>query len=215
MATYNTSDFRKGLKVEIDGEPYLMTEMQFVKPGKGNAFYKCKMKNLVHLECDPKREQCCIESLFRDLKNGSWVHLFPNKSNNRLIQRRALPKGPGVVVASGGSSGGRKYCFQPCEHLDQSANATASWLQSLGLQPKNCLIFNPLPLHHVSGLMPLWRSKCWGAEYVSVPREIMRNPILAENSFGERFEIYSSVTLSPYTDLKILVIFSLSADIFS
>jgi elongation factor P len=47
MATYNTSDFRKGLKVEIDGDPYLMTEMTFVKPGKGNAFYKCRMRNLV------------------------------------------------------------------------------------------------------------------------------------------------------------------------
>jgi len=47
MATYNTSDFRKGLKVQIDGEPYLMTEMQFVKPGKGNALYKCKLKNLI------------------------------------------------------------------------------------------------------------------------------------------------------------------------
>lgn len=47
MATYNTSDFRKGLKVEIDGEPYLMTEMTFVKPGKGNAMYKCRLKNLV------------------------------------------------------------------------------------------------------------------------------------------------------------------------
>ncbi|TWU03945.1 elongation factor P [Neorhodopirellula pilleata] len=47
MATYNTSDFRKGLKVQIDGEPYLMTEMMFVKPGKGNALYKCKMKNLI------------------------------------------------------------------------------------------------------------------------------------------------------------------------
>lgn len=47
MATYNTSDFRKGLKVQIDGEPYLMTEMMFVKPGKGNAMYKCKLKNLV------------------------------------------------------------------------------------------------------------------------------------------------------------------------
>ncbi len=34
MATYNTSDFRKGLKVQIDGEPYLMTDMQFVKPGQ-------------------------------------------------------------------------------------------------------------------------------------------------------------------------------------
>ncbi|MEM0924766.1 MAG: elongation factor P [Planctomycetota bacterium] len=47
MATYNTSDFRKGLKVQIDGEPYLMTDMQFVKPGKGNALYKCKLKNLI------------------------------------------------------------------------------------------------------------------------------------------------------------------------
>jgi elongation factor P len=44
---YKTSDFRKGLKVQIDGEPYLMTEMNFVKPGKGNALYKCKLKNLV------------------------------------------------------------------------------------------------------------------------------------------------------------------------
>ncbi|MEX0792253.1 MAG: elongation factor P [Pirellulaceae bacterium] len=44
---YSTSDFRKGLKVQIDGEPYLMAECNFVKPGKGNALYKCRMKNLV------------------------------------------------------------------------------------------------------------------------------------------------------------------------
>lgn len=47
MATYTTSDFRKGLKVEIDGEPYLMIEMNFVKPGKGNALYKCKLRNMI------------------------------------------------------------------------------------------------------------------------------------------------------------------------
>ncbi|MFV1968745.1 MAG: elongation factor P [Pirellulaceae bacterium] len=47
MAIYKTNDFRKGLKVQIDGEPYLMIEMNFVKPGKGNAFYKCKLRNLV------------------------------------------------------------------------------------------------------------------------------------------------------------------------
>ncbi len=47
MANYKTSDFRKGLKVQIDGEPFLMTEMNFVKPGKGNALYKCKLKNLI------------------------------------------------------------------------------------------------------------------------------------------------------------------------
>jgi elongation factor P len=47
VATYNTSDFRKGLKVQIDGEPYQMIEMNFVKPGKGNALYKCKLRNLI------------------------------------------------------------------------------------------------------------------------------------------------------------------------
>ena len=47
MGTYKTSDFRKGLKVQIDGEPYLMVEMNFVKPGKGNALYKCTLRNLV------------------------------------------------------------------------------------------------------------------------------------------------------------------------
>ncbi|MCP4193975.1 MAG: elongation factor P [Planctomycetaceae bacterium] len=47
MASYNTSDFRKGLKVQINGDPYLMIECNFVKPGKGNAFYKCRLRNLV------------------------------------------------------------------------------------------------------------------------------------------------------------------------
>jgi len=47
VGTYNTSDFRKGLKVQIDGEPYIMIEMNFVKPGKGNALYKCKLRNLL------------------------------------------------------------------------------------------------------------------------------------------------------------------------
>lgn len=47
MGTVNTSDFRKGMKVQIDGEPFLMVECNFVKPGKGQAMYKCKLKNLI------------------------------------------------------------------------------------------------------------------------------------------------------------------------
>ncbi len=47
MTTYNTSDFKKGLKIQIDGVPYLMVEMNFRKPGKGTALYECKLKNLV------------------------------------------------------------------------------------------------------------------------------------------------------------------------
>jgi elongation factor P len=47
VGTVSTSDFRKGLKVQIDGTPYLMVEMNFRKPGKGTALYECKMKNLL------------------------------------------------------------------------------------------------------------------------------------------------------------------------
>ena len=44
---YETSDFRNGLKVEIDGVPYIMTYFQFVKPGKGTAFTRTKLKNML------------------------------------------------------------------------------------------------------------------------------------------------------------------------
>lgn len=47
MASYNTSEFRKGLKVQMDGDPYLMIECNFVKPGKGQALYKCRLRNLI------------------------------------------------------------------------------------------------------------------------------------------------------------------------
>ena len=47
MSSYNTSEFKKGLKVQIDGDPYLMIECNFVKPGKGQALYKCKLRNLL------------------------------------------------------------------------------------------------------------------------------------------------------------------------
>lgn len=47
MGTYKTSDFRKGLKVKIDNEPWVMVEFNFRKPGKGNALYECRLKNLI------------------------------------------------------------------------------------------------------------------------------------------------------------------------
>jgi elongation factor P len=53
VGTYKTSDFKKGLRIQIDGEPYLMVEMNFRKPGKGNALYECKMKNLVRRNPGP------------------------------------------------------------------------------------------------------------------------------------------------------------------
>lgn len=44
---YESSDLRKGLKIEIDGDPYEVVDFQFVKPGKGQALYKCRLKNMI------------------------------------------------------------------------------------------------------------------------------------------------------------------------
>ena len=44
---YSTGDFKKGLKIEIDGTPYIIVEFLHVKPGKGGAFVRTKLKNLV------------------------------------------------------------------------------------------------------------------------------------------------------------------------
>ncbi|MFQ5587327.1 MAG: elongation factor P [Nitrospiria bacterium] len=41
-----TADFRTGAKIEIDGAPYIIVDFQHVKPGKGGAFVRTKLKNL-------------------------------------------------------------------------------------------------------------------------------------------------------------------------
>ncbi len=46
MATYSTNEFRAGLKLMIDGDPCSIIENEFVKPGKGQAFNRVKIRNL-------------------------------------------------------------------------------------------------------------------------------------------------------------------------
>ncbi|MDR2337041.1 MAG: elongation factor P [Deltaproteobacteria bacterium] len=54
---YSTSDFRNGLKVLIDNKPYEIIYFQHVKPGKGGAFVRTKLKNL--------RDGSIVEKTFR------------------------------------------------------------------------------------------------------------------------------------------------------
>mmetsp|Transcript_61176 Transcript_61176/g.193807 ORF Transcript_61176/g.193807 Transcript_61176/m.193807 type:complete len:261 (+) Transcript_61176:2-784(+) len=46
-ATVSTNDFKNGLNIEIDGQPYKVTEFLHVKPGKGSAFVRSKLKNYI------------------------------------------------------------------------------------------------------------------------------------------------------------------------
>ncbi|WP_303723035.1 elongation factor P [Malonomonas rubra] len=44
---YTCSDLKKGLKLLIDGDPHVIVQFDFSKPGKGQALYRCKLRNMI------------------------------------------------------------------------------------------------------------------------------------------------------------------------
>ena len=46
MATYGLNDVKTGLKILVDGDPYTIVDTDFIKPGKGQAFTRIKIRNL-------------------------------------------------------------------------------------------------------------------------------------------------------------------------
>ncbi len=144
------------------------------------------MKELRFIACDPEHPEICSQKLSNEITQGSWIRLAPKNSDQRIIMPTSLPKGPGFILKGGGSSGTHHECLHPSSHLDQSASATANWLYSQGLDPNSCQILNPLPLHHVSGLLAWWRSRCWESKHIWLSPKLMRDPEKLEkrcNSF--------------------------------
>lgn len=45
---YSTAEFKKGLKIELEGKPFIIVDFQHVKPGKGGAFVRTKLKNMIN-----------------------------------------------------------------------------------------------------------------------------------------------------------------------
>lgn len=94
---YQTSDFRNGLKVELDGSPYVVTYFQFVKPGKGTAFTRTKLKHMI--------TGAVIERTFRtgetfqaaDVEENSMQYLYSDSEffhfmNEETFDQVAIPE---------------------------------------------------------------------------------------------------------------------------
>ena len=116
MAQYDTNDFRKNLKIEVDGEPWVVLEAQHVKPGKGGAFAQVELKNLIdgrklneRFRSDDKVERVTLEQ-----RDNTYLYaegdmlVFMDKENYEQItlhkdfvgedQVRFLQDGMTVVV---------------------------------------------------------------------------------------------------------------------
>tara|TARA_Y100001968_G_scaffold248165_1_gene232684 strand:+ start:7788 stop:9035 length:1248 start_codon:yes stop_codon:yes gene_type:complete len=138
------------------------------------------MTNPISLKCDPSNREACSQKIEQTLKNGLWVELLPTSEKKIFVQNNQLPKGPGIIICSGGSTGGPSKCIHPYQNMNQSALATAEWLLKQGITPGKCQILNGLPINHVSGLMPWWRSKRWNAQHQWLNPVLMRSPLKLE-----------------------------------
>jgi O-succinylbenzoic acid--CoA ligase len=136
---------------------------------------------LLPAEADPAALEAAVRRLSR---GGGVVGLAPALEIPALqdalgegnSDAGGWTRGPAVVVGSGGSTGKRRWCLQPLAHLWASADATGAWLARLGVDPSTALVVNPLPWHHVSGLMPWLRAERWGAEHRRLMPAQLRHP---------------------------------------
>jgi len=81
MSMISTSDFRKGIKILIEGRPYLMEACEFRKPGKGQAIYKTKLRNLLDNTLLDRTYKSDDSVEGADIREGKGSFLFKDKTS--------------------------------------------------------------------------------------------------------------------------------------
>ena len=145
------------------------------------------MNKISIIRWDSQNAEKCYSRILKGIKEGSWIELLSPSSKESNLSGIELPKGPGFLIKGGGTAGGGYKCLQPCSNLTQSAIATGSWLKEQAINPEKCTLINTLPINHVSGLMPWWRSRVWGAKYNWIPPSLLKCPDDLEKSCREYF----------------------------
>ncbi|MBU0729354.1 MAG: elongation factor P [Proteobacteria bacterium] len=94
---YSASDLRKGLKISIDGEPYIVTSFEFSKPGKGQALYRTKMRNMISgnafertYRSNDKFEKASLEERTMQYlySQGDEYHFMDTKTYEQIVITR-------------------------------------------------------------------------------------------------------------------------------
>ncbi len=132
------------------------------------------MKNNINEILVENNEKKSGDIICKFLKEKKIIYI---KSNEYKIE--SLPKvnfeGPAIILNSSGSQNLPKKCLHPIINLERSAKSSGDWLIEQGFEIHNCFIFNTLPLNHISGLMPLWRSKVWDCEYINITPNLLKS----------------------------------------
>jgi elongation factor P len=87
---YETSDFKKNLKVMIEGKPYVIVDFQHVKPGKGNQFTRTKLRNMLtgqNLEVTFKSGE---KFEVPNVENKEMTYLYKDESGYNFMQNETF-----------------------------------------------------------------------------------------------------------------------------
>ena len=131
-------------------------------------------KNKIHIIEVENNEKESIKKIFKNIKEKKITYIKNKSYKTKEILEAIDISGPALILNSSGSSGKPRKCIHNLENLNSSAKASGVWLEQQGLNLHNCLIFNTLPLHHISGLMPLFRSKIWSCEHIIISPKLIK-----------------------------------------
>src|SRR3954463_1130705 len=76
-SSMDTSDIKKGLKFMYDGQPYVVVDFQFVKPGKGQAFTRTRMKNMLTGNILEKNLRSGEKMEAADVEERTMQYIYP------------------------------------------------------------------------------------------------------------------------------------------
>jgi len=133
------------------------------------------MKNKIHIIEVENNEKESIKKILKNIKEKKITYIKNKSYQAEEIADSIDMGGPAIILNSSGSCGNPRKCIHSLKNLNLSAKASGIWLEKQGFNLQNCLIFNTLPLSHISGLMPLIRSKIWNCEYINISPRLIKN----------------------------------------
>ena len=132
------------------------------------------MKNKIHIIEVENNEKESLKKILKNINDKKITYIKNKSYKTAEILETIDIVGPAIILNSSGSSGKPRKCIHSLENLNSSAKASGIWLEKQGFKLHNCLIFNTLPLNHISGLMPLLRSKIWSCEHINISPKLIK-----------------------------------------
>ena len=132
------------------------------------------MRNKIHIIEVENNETQSVEKIIGKIRENKIIYIKNKFYEDHEVTDSTTENGPAIILKSSGSSGKPRLCFHHLNNLKLAASTSGQWLKEQGFELQNCLIFNTLPLNHISGLMPIFRSQTWGCDCNNISPHLIK-----------------------------------------